>query len=291
MPGGFGPRFLLEAVFLVLVAVVAGLADIPARGIILVMAAAWVLTAAVEWAASRERARAELDEPEVSPVVAPSPEEPATEAREGRQFRTETDEPLPETSERDVPASHVRVLPQEPDPAAQPVVERADPDPAALVGASTAPERPPPPPEPRRRPTPTILGEPPLAERVASEPPEPESEDAPDSEAEAEVEVVARPLEVAAALPPEPAAQSEPEPEIEPVRTLPLPATPREWNLWDLERLTRERATTDAVRAEEQSYLLMYLRDFATPEGVLPADFDGLVRESFGELLTTSGRP
>jgi len=36
---------------------------------------------------------------------------------------------------------------------------------------------------------------------------------------------------------------------------------------------------------EELSYLLVYLRDFASPEGVLPTDFDALVRESFGDLL------
>ena len=29
----------------------------------------------------------------------------------------------------------------------------------------------------------------------------------------------------------------------------------------------------------------MYLRDFANPDGVLPRNFDGLVRESFGDLI------
>jgi hypothetical protein len=83
---------------------------------------------------------------------------------------------------------------------------------------------------------------------------------------------------------PEPEQEPEPEPEPEPQRVVALPvsATPREWNVWELERLVRERGTED----EERAYLLVYLRDFATPEGTLPVDFDGLVRESFGELLT-----
>ena len=41
----------------------------------------------------------------------------------------------------------------------------------------------------------------------------------------------------------------------------------------------------DPAREEERNYLLMYLRDFASPDGILPVDFDSLVRESFGELV------
>jgi hypothetical protein len=57
------------------------------------------------------------------------------------------------------------------------------------------------------------------------------------------------------------------------------------WNLWDLERLVREGAGGDAMRDEERSFLLMYLRDYAGPDGTLPADFDDLVHESFGDLI------
>ena len=62
-------------------------------------------------------------------------------------------------------------------------------------------------------------------------------------------------------------------------------ATPRQWNLWDLERLTREASGGDAILDEERSFLLMYLREFAGPDGELPVDFDALVRDSFGELV------
>jgi hypothetical protein len=39
------------------------------------------------------------------------------------------------------------------------------------------------------------------------------------------------------------------------------------------------------VRDEERTFLLMYLREFAGPDGILPADFDSLVRDSFGDLV------
>jgi hypothetical protein len=53
MPGRLGPRFALEAVFLIALAVAMGLADLTATAIIVVMAVAWVLVALVEWLASR----------------------------------------------------------------------------------------------------------------------------------------------------------------------------------------------------------------------------------------------
>ena len=67
--------------------------------------------------------------------------------------------------------------------------------------------------------------------------------------------------------------------------TLPVSGTPREWNVWELERLARANSGGDMAKDEELSYLLVYLRGFATPEGTLSADFDDLVRESFGPLL------
>jgi hypothetical protein len=64
---------------------------------------------------------------------------------------------------------------------------------------------------------------------------------------------------------------------------------PRRWNLWDLERRARDELPRDPVRYEEWSYLFVHLRQFATPDGSLPTEFDGLVRESFGELLEHAG--
>ena len=84
----------------------------------------------------------------------------------------------------------------------------------------------------------------------------------------------------------------EPEPEESPaaarvVAFVSANDDPREWNLWELERAARDHASDDVARNEERSYLLMYLREFAGPDGVLPADFDGLVRDAFGDVLHT----
>jgi hypothetical protein len=74
-----------------------------------------------------------------------------------------------------------------------------------------------------------------------------------------------------------------------PVRPRPAPAlrptATGQWNLWELEGRAREWAGLDPLRDEEWSFLLMYLREFADSDGMLPTDFDPLVRESFGELI------
>jgi hypothetical protein len=64
----------------------------------------------------------------------------------------------------------------------------------------------------------------------------------------------------------------------------PAPPPAREWNLWDLERRAREQSG-NAPRDEEWSALFTHLRVFANADGVLPKEFDELVRESFGELI------
>jgi type IV secretory pathway VirB10-like protein len=179
-----GPRFLIEAGFIVAVAVVAGIADLSTWAIIGVVAAAWIIVAVVELAMWARHASAR------------------------------------------------RRVPTQP----------AEPEPVAV------------------RPEPVRTPEPP---RIAAAPPPPEPEPEPE---------------------PEPAA--EPEPETEPeVAYLPANEAPREWNLWELERVARENVTDDVARNEERAYLLMYLREFAGPDGNLPTDFDGLIRDAFGDLL------
>ena len=132
---------------------------------------------------------------------------------------------------------------------------------------------------------------------AAERAPEPEVEPAPGPPVEPEAEVEPEPeAEPTRALRPVPDLEPElaPVPEPEPLAPEPAGAAvvpigvstlPRQWNLWDLERLTREASGRNPIRDEERSYLLMYLRDFAGPDGELPIDFDGLVRDSFGELV------
>jgi len=62
------PRLVLEGAFLLLVALFAGLADLSAMWIVLVMAAAWTLVVLSEWAAAAKRARWHLDE--IAPPLA-----------------------------------------------------------------------------------------------------------------------------------------------------------------------------------------------------------------------------
>lgn len=280
MRGGFGPRFVVEAIFLVAVATIAGLAQFPTEAIVLVMALAWLLVAGVEWALARPGALAAL-----------------RRRAESTGLTERVDAGAPE-------AQHVRVLPRDPESTAQPVIERrAEPLPEPELEAPPAPEPLSPGAEEVSTSEPTPAVEVPEVEAV-TQLPEPEGEaeaveDVAEPEAEPELEPEPepgrepepeRPSLVAVAPPPEPepepAALPEPAPP-ERVVTLPVAQTPRAWNLWELERLARERAGADVERDEERSYLLMYLRDFASPEGTLPVDFDLLVRESFGELIDT----
>ena len=56
------PRLVVEGAFLLLVALFAGLADLSAAWIVLVMAAAWTLVVLAEWAEAARRARWRLEE-------------------------------------------------------------------------------------------------------------------------------------------------------------------------------------------------------------------------------------
>lgn len=88
---------------------------------------------------------------------------------------------------------------------------------------------------------------------------------------------------------PESPAAGEPEPELAlpaPPMGVPSSALPRgSWNLWELEAIARDASGKNAAQDEERSLILMYLREFASAEGVLAPSFDDLVRESFGDLL------
>jgi hypothetical protein len=148
---------------------------------------------------------------------------------------------------------------------AVPKLQELAPEPEPVPAAEPIPE-----PEPVAEPEP-------VPEPVAE--PEPEPEPVP----EPELVRVLRPV-------PDPEPEPEPEREPEPLRQatvvpIGVSALPRQWNIWDLERLTRAASGGDAILDEERAFLLMYLRDFAGPDGALPIDFDGLVRDSFGALV------
>ena len=92
MQGGFGPRFALEAGFLIAVAIGAGFAELSATVIVVVMAVAWLLVCLFElavWAEgprfpgiARERTVVEEEEPgEPDEVTDPEPVAAALEQR------------------------------------------------------------------------------------------------------------------------------------------------------------------------------------------------------------------
>lgn len=241
----FGPKFLLEVVFLAAVAIVTVIADLEWTAIVLVMALAYLLVVVFDVSLTRTRALRARVAPAVEGTSAPPPAE----------------------------SQHVHVIPREPDPADQPVLERR---------VEPVPE-----PEPEAPPAPEPL--PPGAEQELERLPEPQPEPAPEPEPEPEPPPKLAPVPEPEPEP-EPERRREPESEPEPERVVLLPVVqaPREWNVWELERLVRAHSGRDALQDEERGYLLVYLREFATPEGTLPIDFDALVRESFGDLLAAA---
>jgi hypothetical protein len=119
------------------------------------------------------------------------------------------------------------------------------------------------------------------------------------AEAKPQPEQAAAPEPVPAPREPEPEPEPAPAPEPqakpeqpEPRRPAPSPAAdgPRQWNLWNLERLARDHHGDDPGKDEEWAFLFVYLREFADPDGLLPAHFDNLVRESFADLIGSVAR-
>jgi hypothetical protein len=299
-------RFAIEAAFLVGVAVAVALLELSVWAIVAAMVVAWLVVAAFERHVSRGRsarpavegadsaAAVEAAEAEPRPEPEPEPEaEPVTvAAAAGAQLRPVV---APQSSERPRPEDE-RAQPRRPErrrlvrprPRPAPVPATADAEPESRV--SVVPRTEPTAPE---LPTPAAVeesGVPPEAvvELIAPEPEPVVSEPQP-----SEPEPVADPAPPVLVAVPSPAAEPDegappgPEPAVgESATVVALPPRgPREWNLWDLERLTREASGSDAFRDEERAYLLVYLREFASADGILPIDFDGLVRESFGDLV------
>lgn len=107
------PRLALEAAFLLLTALFAGLADLSSTWIVVVMAAAWGLVALAEWAAAAERARWRLEE--IPPPLGP--------------------DAVDETGPWDLPVIQATVVDAGPEPESQTVVaklpEPEEPPPSA----------------------------------------------------------------------------------------------------------------------------------------------------------------
>jgi hypothetical protein len=134
------------------------------------------------------------------------------------------------------------------------------PAPAPVVPAPTAPS---PAPVPEPSPTPVVAEAEPLSE------PEP----------------VPAPVPVPEPPPPVPVYEPAPEPQPAPVA-----ADRGEWNVHELERLVREHSGEFPERGEEWQIYLDSIRDYAGPDGQLPATLDWLIWDTFGDLLERSRR-
>lgn len=118
------PRLVLEGAFLVVIAVLAGLADLSAAWIVLVMAVAWALVVLTEWSAAAKRARWRLEE------IAPPVPEPAADT----------------TGPWDMPVVEATVVESGPDPESKTIVAKLPVEPEAEPEAEPEPE-----PAPKRR--------------------------------------------------------------------------------------------------------------------------------------------
>jgi hypothetical protein len=135
LPGRLGLRFALEAIFLVLLAIGAGLAELRPALIVLVMAVAWVLVALIEFTAERIAASptsyllpapAPPEEGEPEQVFWPPPEERTVVAPPQRPAEPQAAEPEPEHKPELEPEP-------EPEPEDEPLPEQVlDPEPASL---------------------------------------------------------------------------------------------------------------------------------------------------------------
>lgn len=236
-----------------LVAVGAALMDLRPLAIIILMACAWLIVALIERASSREGARVVSEVAEAVPdALEPTAPAPAT---------------VPPVAPRDA----YRWL------FWRRARDRAEGLPPAVAALDDRPSRA----HVRRiEPTPEPSQPEPAPSPAAVEP-EPQPPPGP--------AVTKRPLEIPGldVPPPQPAPPQRPRflrPRQPAAPPPPPPPQPKEWNLWDLERRAREQAG-NALRDEEWSALFTHLRVFATADGMLPKEFDELVRESFGELI------
>lgn len=288
-------RFAAEAAFLILVAAGAALAKLSPLAIIGLMLVAWLLVALIERASSREQAKAlagveEMDASEMADAepAGEEAEEPAEEPVEEPRPRVgyrwlfwrrerAAVEPLaaPTAALEERPSrANVRKIEPEPPPA---VIEIEI---ETVVTEIVVAESPQPGPAVTKRPLELPGLEEPETVRATAPPPA----EAPPPEPS--VETPAPPAAPIVEAPPEPPpVERAPPPLPEPPRAPPAPpAPPREWNIWDLERRAREQAG-NASRDEEWAALFMHLRQYANADGVLPLQFDDLVRESFSELI------
>jgi hypothetical protein len=64
-----------------------------------------------------------------------------------------------------------------------------------------------------------------------------------------------------------------------------LPQRPGRWNLNELARIVEERGPDFPDRQDEWQSYLFFLRNYAEPDGTVPASFDWLIEETFAGIV------
>jgi hypothetical protein len=97
--------------------------------------------------------------------------------------------------------------------------------------------------------------------------------------------IAVRERELEEAPPPPPAPEPVPAPVALAAAAGAGGETPGTYNLLTLERLVEERSAEFPDRAEEWLSYLFFLRDYAAPDGTVPAGFDWLIQDTFSDLV------
>jgi hypothetical protein len=265
-------------IFIALVAVAVWLADVRLAIALPLVALAWVIAAVIEYLAWRSAH---------GPVTVVEGDAPA-----GAEAPSPTPRAEPEPAMDAVPVEQTIVQPATKEPELEPGVEsepltasepmtasgpEPEPEPEPEHAQEPKPPEPEPDPEPEPAPPPIVAAAP--AIRSTEEPVDVEPQQSRWARRKRLRAVPTPPSE-----PPAPA----PAPEAVESQVVSLPQrsqASRQWNIWDLERLARAEAQEHPERRDEWAFLFVHLRQFANADGVLPTEFDSLVRESFGGLL------
>src|SRR5436305_1557322 len=242
MPGRLGARFAIEALFLIALAVAAAYADLASKWIVVVMAGGWLVVALLELSADRIWAAAP---PWRRPYYVPASPPRAEHAEPPPPLVAA--EPAPE-AEPEPPVE------PEPEPEREPELEPA---------AEQKPE-----PAPEAAEAVTIIA--PRAEPAVVANHGPEAEPAQEQELEPPGAEPGEPAPQLRSVPPPEAQREVAEEQSEPVVRLPLDGAPREWNIWELERLAHEAEGRNPAHDEELVFLLRELRLFANADGRRP---------------------
>jgi hypothetical protein len=282
VPGRY-PLFREAALALFLVAVALGLwlAEVRPLVVVAVMALALAVAWVIEWFSWREdqlRSRAPAAGVVPTEVVQETTTVTPSPPRARGLWLLRGDRAARAAREAEAAAS---VAPAEPE-AAPPAPTEPEPE-AEAAPSQAAPEPEAPTPSEQAAPTPSEPAAPTASETAAPEPPPAVAGEPRRSRRRLQPVRSATPTAPPAEPPP-----AAPPPEAEDAPVVPLwarSAQPRQWNLWDLERIARAQSRREPERYEEWSYLFLHLRRFATADGMLPAEFDGLVRDYFRGLL------